>query len=286
MVRARALAVSAAAATGAAAATYAVVLGGKRLLERQAAYTRSITGTPLGWSAPRADGTIGRRYGDARHGARPMLRVVVMGDSVAAGLGATRPEHTLGARVARQVARREHRPVHLRTVARIGAESRDLAAQVRRLGPSYRPDLAIVVVGGNDVIHRVPAAESARNLAACVSALRERGAVVVVGTCPDLGALRQVPQPLRALASLASRQIAAAQRRAVRPLGAHVVDLAEVVGPFFLAHPEEMFALDRFHPSSAGYRRIARAVLPVVVQALSAEGRASTDVPTSAEGTN
>nr|WP_246303916.1 SGNH/GDSL hydrolase family protein [Nocardioides thalensis] len=201
-----------------------------------------------------------------------MLRIVVVGDSVAAGLGATLPSHTVGARVARRVARHARRPVRLRTVARIGAESRDLAGQLAHFGPAYRPDLAIVVVGGNDVLHRVPAEESGRNLAACVRSLQERGAAVVVGTCPDLGALKQVPQPLRTLASIASRQVAAAQARAVAPLGVEVVDLARVVGPFFLAHPEEMFALDRFHPSSLGYQRTARAMVPAALRAIDARG--------------
>jgi len=41
-----------------------------------------------------------------------------------------------------------------------------------------------------------------------------------------------------------------------------------VVGPFFIARPDEMFALDRFHPSGAGYRRTAKALLPSVLAAL------------------
>ena len=143
-----------------------------------------------------------------------------------------------------------------------------LAAQVAGLEPAYRPDVAVVVVGGNDVTHRVPVAESARDLAACVEALQARGAQVVVGTCPDLGALRPVPQPLRSLGSRASRQLAAAQRAAVVPLGAYVVDLATVVGPFFISNPDEMFSLDRFHPSSMGYKRTAKAMLPSVLAAL------------------
>jgi len=46
------------------------------------------------------------------------------------------------------------------------------------------------------------------------------------------------------------------------------VSLADVVGPFFITQPDEMFALDRFHPSGAGYRRTARALLPSVLAAL------------------
>ncbi len=89
-----------------------------------------------------------------------------------------------------------------------------------------------------------------------------------MGTCPDLGALHQIPNPLRALGSRASRQLAAAQRDAVAPLGAYVVDLAKVVGPFFITNPDEMFSLDRFHPSAMGYKRTAKALVPSVLTAL------------------
>ena len=36
----------------------------------------------------------------------------------------------------------------------------------------------------------------------------------------------------------------------------------------FLSRPEEMFAVDRFHPSAAGYKRTARALLPSVLASL------------------
>ena len=98
--------------------------------------------------------------------------------------------------------------------------------------------------------------------------LRARGAEVVVGTCPDLGALVLVRQPLRRLASQASRRLAVAQRSATIRCGGHPVSLSDVAGARFVTQPEKMFALDRFHPSSAGYRRTAKAMLPSVLAAL------------------
>ena len=103
---------------------------------------------------------------------------------------------------------------------------------------------------------------------AVADALARRGAEVVVGTCPDLGALRPVPQPLRSLGSRASRLLAAAQREAALDAGAFAVSLADVVGPFFWANPDEMFSTDRFHPSAAGYKRTAKAMLPSLLAAL------------------
>ena len=77
-----------------------------------------------------------------------------------------------------------------------------------------------------------------------------------------------MPQPLRALGSRASRQLAEAQRGAALASGARAVSLAHVVGPFFITNPDEMFSLDRFHPSTHGYKRTAKAMLPSVLAAL------------------
>lgn len=239
-------------------------LGGRELLRRQAAHTRRLIGTPLGEVALDADKKYKRKHGDT-------LDLLVVGDSIAAGLGAELPRETFGARLATRLATATHRTVRLRTVAVVGSESSALAGQLATLPPSYRPELAVVVVGGNDVTHRVPVGDSARHLAEAIATLRALGAEVVVGTCPDLGALRAVPQPLRALGSRASRQLAAAQAVAGVAAGAHVVSLSEVVGPYFVTDPEEMFSLDRFHPSAAGHKRTAKALLPSLLAALGSE---------------
>jgi lysophospholipase L1-like esterase len=239
----------------------ATAYGARELLHRQAAQARRAIGKPLGEQAPAGDKHWKKKYGEP-------VDLLVLGDSIAAGLGAERPKDTLGARLARGIARDTGRSVRLRTAAVVGSESSMLAAQLASLPPSYRPDVAVVVVGGNDVTHRVPVADSVRHLVDAVDALRALGAEVVVGTCPDLGALRPVPQPLRALGSRASRQLAAAQREAALERGARVVSLAHVVGPFFITNPDEMFSLDRFHPSAHGYKRTARAMLPSVLAAL------------------
>ena len=235
--------------------------GAKEVLTRQAAVARSRIGKPLGEVAFDADRTYKKQYGDP-------VDLLLLGDSIAAGLGADHPKHTLGGGLARRVAKRTGRSVRLRTAAVVGSESSVLSSQIERLPLTYRPDVAVIVVGGNDVTHRVPTAESVRHLVEAITALQELGAEVVVGTCPDLGALRQVPQPLRALGSRASRHLAGAQREAALRHGARAVSLAHVVGPFFITNPDEMFSLDRFHPSTHGYKRTARAMLPSVLAAL------------------
>jgi lysophospholipase L1-like esterase len=234
--------------------------GARELLARQAAAARRVIGKPLGEEAPDADRVWKSTYGDP-------LDLLLLGDSIAAGLGAERRKDTLGARLAKGIAKRAHRAVRLTTAARVGSESSVLPDQLAALPASYRADVAVIVVGGNDVTHRVPVAESVRHLEETIARLSAAGTAVVVGTCPDLGALRPVPQPLRALGSRMSRQLAAAQRAAAVGAGAHAVSLAHVVGPFFITNPDEMFSLDRFHPSGVGYRRTAKALLPSVLAA-------------------
>lgn len=254
------------AAASVGAVSGAVGVGARQLLARQAETARRIIGKPLGEEAPRADRVWKKAYGNP-------VELLVLGDSIAAGLGAERRKDTLGGRLAKGLAKRTQRAVRLTTGAVVGAESSQLADQLDGLPAGYVADVAVVVVGGNDVTHRVPVSESARHLTDAIERLRAQGTEVVVGTCPDLGLLRPVPQPLRTLGSRASRQLAAAQATAATAAGAHAVSLARVVGPFFITNPDEMFSLDRFHPSALGYRRTASALLPSVLHALGLHDR-------------
>jgi lysophospholipase L1-like esterase len=230
---------------------------GYGLLAVEARLARRWIGQPFG-EAPGAGGTYGAGSG------RP-LELAVLGDSSAAGLGVDSGEQTPGAILASGLAAVSRRPVHLTCVAVVGAESGDLDEQVDRvLQHVPAPDVAAVMVGANDVTHRVRPADAVRALVAAVDRLRATGAEVVVGTCPDLGTLEPVAQPLRAVARRASRQLAAAQTVAVVEAGCRTVSLADLLGPEFAAKPGELFSADRFHPSAAGYARIASAMLPSV----------------------
>lgn len=240
------------------------VVASRAVLIRQAAIARRRIGKPLGETAVDADRVWRRRLdGDP-------VELLLLGDSIAAGLGAERRKDTLGARLAKGVARAVGRPVRLSTAAVVGSESSALAGQLDGIPADVHHDVAVIIVGGNDVTHRVPVAIAVGHLREAIDRLRARGTDVVVGTCPDLGALRPVPQPLRALGSRLSRQLASAQAAAARESGARAVSLRRAVGPFFISQPDEMFSLDRFHPSALGYRRTADALLPALVDALSA----------------
>ncbi|MFK4852770.1 SGNH/GDSL hydrolase family protein [Microbacterium sp. ZW T6_19] len=239
----------------------ASVVGIRLLLSRQAAIARRRIGKPLGEESVDAD-RLWRRKLDGEP-----IELLLLGDSLAAGLGAQTRKQTLGGRLSKALAVRLQRPVRLTTGAVVGAESPDLGSQIDALPAGYRPHVAVIVVGGNDVTHRIPVAASAQHLEKTIGRLLAVGAEVVVGTCPDLGALRAVPQPLRRLAASMSRRLAEVQAETAVRAGAEPVDLRRAVGPMFFDAPEEMFSLDLFHPSALGYRRTAEALLPAVCRA-------------------
>ncbi|WP_406436608.1 SGNH/GDSL hydrolase family protein [Streptomyces sp. NBC_00631] len=220
-----------------------------------------------GGRVPTADGRYGDGYGAL---GEPPIRLTMLGDSTAAGQGVHRAAQTPGALLASGLAAVAERPVELSNVALPGAQSDDLDRQVALvLGTaSPVPDVCVIMVGANDVTHRMPPTRSVRHLSSAVRRLRTAGAEVVVGTCPDLGTIEPVRQPLRWLARRASRQLAAAQTIGAVEQGGRTVSLGDLLGPEFAANPRELFGPDNYHPSAEGYATAAMAVLPTVCAAL------------------
>ncbi|MFF6995552.1 SGNH/GDSL hydrolase family protein [Streptomyces sp. NPDC008313] len=241
------------------AAAAGVVLAELRLAKRHVGNGHS--------SVPRAEGLYGYAYTGPEG---PPLRLMMLGDSTAAGQGVHRARQTPGALLASGLAAVAERPVELRNVALPGAQSDDLDRQVAlALADTDRvPDICVIMVGANDVTHRMPPTRSVRHLSAAVRRLRTAGAEVVVGTCPDLGTIEPVQQPLRWLARRASRQLAAAQTIGAVEQGGRTVSLGDLLGPEFAANPRELFGPDNYHPSVEGYATAAMAVLPTVCAAL------------------
>ena len=195
---------------------------------------------------PESNDTIWAAAGVSR--TRPPIRIAMLGDSTAAGYGVFRDRDTPGARLAIGISEAARRPVHLTNVA-------------------------VVMIGANDVTERTKPALAVSFLEETVRRLRALGAEVIVGTCPDLGTIRPLAQPLRAYARHLSRDMAKEQTVAVVRAGGRTVSLGDLLGPLFMRH-RELFAEDQFHPSAAGYAEAASAVLPSCLDALGLRTRA------------
>ncbi|HZN20283.1 MAG TPA: SGNH/GDSL hydrolase family protein [Micromonosporaceae bacterium] len=198
--------------------------------------------------------------------AAPPLRLVLLGDSAAMGVGVDRLADTVGGRLAAMLTRDCARRVELSSVAVAGSRSADLATQVARALLATRPDVALILVGAKDATGLRRPSDAAAHVAAAVRRLREAGAGVVLGTCPDLGAAWAFAPPLRQVIGWLGQQVARAQARAALEAGASVVDLATETGPVFRADPGTLCA-DGYHPSADGYQVWAHALYPAVAAA-------------------
>lgn len=248
-------------AAGTAGVGAAGFLGGWGVLKGEAAIARRVVGQPFDGAADDS-GLYGAAPGEP-------IEFLVLGDSTAKGMGADDVSQTVGATIATAVAVFAGRPVHLTNVSVVGATSPDLGAQLDLAFERVRhPAVTLIMIGANDVTSRLSQNDAVEHLAEAVRRLRDTGSQVVVGTCPDLGVIKPVPQPLRQLARRWSRHLAAAQTRTVVEMGGRTVSLGDLLGHEFSDSPKVMFSKDRFHPSSAGYARAASALLPSVLDAL------------------
>jgi lysophospholipase L1-like esterase len=211
------------------------------------------------------------------------IRLAVLGDSAAAGYGAETPAETFGAFLATGLADVAQAPVFIRAVAAVGTQTSGLPAQIDQ-ALRFRPQVCALIIGVNDVTHKVLPTKSVRDLQDAVETMRSAGTEVVVGTCPDLGTIRPIAPPLRQVARRWSRWLAAAQAIAVVEAGGRAVSLGTILGPEFAAAPSDMFGPDQFHPSPAGYRSCAAAMLPTVAAALGLEAETPEYEPARGEG--
>ena len=154
---------------------------------------------------PEATGATGRvgSGGD-------LLRVLVVGDSVAAGVGLADHAESVAGRLAVRLQERSGRPVAWQVLARSGADADGVADLVEAVAPGgVRVDVAVVSVGVNDVKDlRSDAAWRAgleRTLRAV--AAHAPGARVLLLGLPPVDALPALPRPLADLLGARGRRL-------------------------------------------------------------------------------
>lgn len=189
----------------------------------------------------------------ARNDDGPAL-VAVVGDSVAAGVGVDRHEHTVAGRLAARLSATRGTPVGWRVVARSGAT----AGEVTSLLQGHRDELraaevVAVSVGVNDTLRLHPDERWRRELAGLLDAVIEAapGADVVLLGVPPMGEFPALPTPLRQLLGGRARRLDAIGRAVVatRPRVRHL--------PLTAGLAAGSFAADGFHPSAASHEVLA-----------------------------
>jgi lysophospholipase L1-like esterase len=225
---------------------------------------------------PEAAITEGTAPGTSPGPGREPVRLLVLGDSMAAGVGVDHNDNALAGTTARALADRTGSPVVWRVAARTGATAGytadKLAGRAEGSHDSDGPDghdAVVVSVGVNDVLRfRSLRAwdQDIRRLAAVIRQTNGDRATILFSGLPPLGLFPALPDPLRTALALRGRLLDHA-------LAALAPELGTVHTPMPLdamaAEPAAFFARDGFHPSAHGYQALAEAFAPVIAGRIS-----------------
>ncbi|MFM2341338.1 MAG: hypothetical protein RLZZ592_991 [Pseudomonadota bacterium] len=195
--------------------------------------------------------------------AMPRLRVLVVGDSAGAGVGARSQDEALAAPLAATLARRLRAPVAWQLVARSGWTAADATEALRTLSAQGRlppADVLVTALGVNDAIALTSPSRWVRRLDELERCARELTGVqlTVLSAIPPMHRFPALPQPLRWVLGHATARLNRAQRHWAAQSGARVH--AEM--PFDPAQERiaRLMAADGFHPGPVLYRHWAEAL--------------------------
>lgn len=182
-----------------------------------------------------------------------LVRLLVVGDSTAAGVGVTSMRDALPPQLAAILAVRRGCTVAWTVSARTGATASVTAEELVPAAP-IEQDIAVVLVGVNDVLKMTPRQTWRASMDRLVDALEKHlrpGGQIVLSGLPNLWQFRAFPQPLRAVLAWHGRAL----DREVRQIAKRRQGVSHVAMP--PASWPEQFAEDGFHPNAAAYRALA-----------------------------
>ena len=189
----------------------------------------------------------GARQGRAGEG--PALRLLILGDSSAAGVGASHQSLALSGQLAAALAPRVTLDWQLE--AETGATSASALEHLQAM-PAQPFDAALVVLGVNDVTRMVPPARFIARRRAIHEILRAKfctGNILASGL-PPMGHFPLLPQPLRRTLGRAAARLDGALAACCAADGASHIPLDLPFQPHYVA-------ADGFHPSEPAYARWA-----------------------------
>jgi len=203
--------------------------------------------------APELPEAEGPRHGVVGEG--ETLRLLIVGDSSAAGVGVRTQDEALAGHLTRTLAAAAHRRVRWQLVARSGITTAQALELVQRERPRTA-DIGVAVLGVNDVVEQVPSHRTVVQRAALADWLLARTGVrhVVFAPLPPMHQFPLLPQPLRWIAGADARRHDDAMARWAATRG----DVSHV--PISLSLGAQNMAGDGFHPGEPVYRACGEAL--------------------------
>jgi lysophospholipase L1-like esterase len=174
------------------------------------------------------------------------FRLLVLGESPAAGIGVATREESLPAQLAIEISRRTGLSVAWRSVAVNGANIHDVIHQQLPQLRHQPADLVVVVIGVNDTTGLTRRRHWRQRILALVTAIRAfTDAPILFASLPRMDSFTALPQPLRTVMGLRARLLDHDLRATIK--GQARVACAPAL-PLLTA---TQLAADGYHPSAA-----------------------------------
>lgn len=208
---------------------------------------------------PRLPEAAGEREGEVGRG--PRLRLLMLGDSSAAGVGVAEQSQALAGYLPKVLARQAGVCVQWRLLAQSGLTSAQCLEQLASSTP-FEADVAVVVLGVNDVVDQVPSHSAVAARSSIANRLRNGHGVahVVFAPLPPVQHFPALPQPLRWVAGQDAKRHDAAVAAWARTRS----DVSHV--PIDLPLNAALMADDGFHPGEPVYRICGTALAEHIAQ--------------------
>ncbi len=199
----------------------------------------------------------GEKTGIAGDGEGAAAKLLVIGESTVAGLGARTHKEALAGRFAEQLSTRIGRPVAWTVIGRNGVTARRTIDELVPQIPDAVFDFILVGLGGNDVMKLSSPKKWRRDMMELLSILGDRNpdAAIFISNCPMIKYSPAIPHPIKFLLWELSKL--------------HDANIREFTAGMERVHyypqPADVqidgFFADGIHPSEQGYADWARAML-------------------------
>lgn len=198
-------------------------------------------------TAPRFAGADGPRAG--RVGQGRDLRLLAVGDSIIAGVGADHIHNALVGTTASALADALDAAIQWHALGGIGYRAEQIVDEFLPELPAEPADFVIVSVGVNDITGLTPLRVWRKRLRLLLDRLCAHSpqASVAVAGVPPLGQFPLLPQPLRSVAGLRAASFDASCRDVI----AEFSNVTHV--PVSVDFSPDKFAADGYHPSEKSY---------------------------------
>ncbi len=180
------------------------------------------------------------------NGSGPPLRLLILGDSAAAGVGVSTQAQALSGRLVSALG--SDFRVSWKLIAQTGLTAKEVAAHLKMAAPE-KYDVVVTSVGVNDVTHGTKSQKWIDQQGQIIELLRSKfhSPYIILSSIPPMHLFPALPQPLRWYLGMRAKQLNSALKKIVA-----VSSRCEVITTNFPLDAAYM-AADGFHPGAPAY---------------------------------